>query len=191
MKAALLLAAGMSSRFPGTNKLLLEYRNRPLIGWAAEAFGLAPVDKRILVTGRDRALITQAVATYCAAPFEILHNDAPETGFADSLKLGLGATAAANWTLLLLGDMPEIDGALLQDLFAAAEPDAYAIVPSLAGAWGSPAILSDEAAGDAAGLTGDRTPWPLLQARRNEVAIVPVQSKAIFRDIDRPSDLHW
>ena len=134
MKAALLLAAGMSSRFPGTNKLLLEYRNRPLIGWAAEAFGLAPVDKRILVTGRDRALITQAVATYCAAPFEILHNDAPETGFADSLKLGLGATAAANWTLLLLGDMPEIDGALLQDLFAAAEPDAYAIVPSLAGA---------------------------------------------------------
>ncbi len=191
MKAALLLAGGISSRFPGTNKLLLEYKNRPLVGWAAEAFGLAPVDKRILVTGRDRALITQAVATYCATPFDIIHNPAPETGFADSLKLGLAAAAAANWTLVLHGDMPDIDGVLLSELFAATEPDAYAVVPSLAGAWGNPALLSAEAAGDATALTGDRTPWPLLQARRNEVATLPVQSKAIFHDIDRPSDLHW
>lgn len=191
MKAALLLGAGISSRFSGANKLLLEYKNRPLVGWAAEAFGLAPVDKRVLVTGRDRSLITQAVATYCATPFEIVHNSTPETGFAESLKMGLAALASANWTLVLHGDMPEIDGALAAELFAAAEPDAYAVVPSLAGAWGNPAILSAEAAGDAAGLTGDRTPWPLLQARRNEVVTLPVQSKAIFRDIDRPSDLNW
>lgn len=191
MKAALLLAAGNSTRFAGANKLLLEYKNRPLIGWAAEAFGLAPVDKRILVTGRDRALIAQAVATYCAAPFDVVHNQTPETGFADSLKLGLAAAAAADWTLVLHGDMPEIDGALLSELFASVEPDAYAVAPSLAGAWGNPAVLSAEAAGDAAALTGDRTPWPLLQARRNEVVTVPVQSNAIFRDIDRPSDLQW
>jgi len=191
MKTALLLAAGTSSRFSGANKLLLEYKSRPLIGWAAETLGLAPVDKRVLVTGRDRALITQAVATYCAAPFEIVHNAAPETGFADSLRLGLAATPAANWTLLLHGDMPDIDGDLASELFAAVEPDAYAVVPSLAGAWGNPAILSAEAAGDAAALTGDRTPWPLLQARRNEVVTLPVQSKAIFHDIDRPSDLRW
>ena len=191
MKAALLLAAGMSSRFPGTNKLLLEYKTRPLVGWAAEAFGLAPVDRRILVTGRDRRLITQAVSTYCATPFDIIHNNAPETGFAESLKLGLAAAAAANWTLVLHGDMPDIDGALLSELFAAAEPDAYAVVPSLAGAWGNPALLSAEAAGDATALSGDRTPWPLLQARRNEVVTLPVQTKAIFHDIDRPSDLQW
>ncbi|MET0544904.1 MAG: nucleotidyltransferase family protein [Caulobacterales bacterium] len=190
MKAAVLLAAGLSTRFTGPNKLLLPFRDRPMIGWAAEAFGLAPVDKRVLVTGRDQSPITQAVSTYCGARFQSVHNETPETGFADSLKMGLAQVATADWTLVLMADMPDVAAPLLQDLFAAAEPDAYAVTPALAGAWGSPVILSAEAAGDAAALQGDRTVWPLLQARRAEVAILPVQSKAIFRDIDWPSDLN-
>lgn len=189
MKAALLLAAGLSTRFAGLNKLLQPFADRPLIGWAAEAFGRAPVDKRVLVTGRDSNLIVQAVTTYSPGRFTIVHNDAPETGIADSLKLGLAQLAAADWTLVMQADMPEITAAMVQDLFAATEPDAYAVAPTLAGAWGRPVILSSEAAGDAASLQGDRDIWPLLQARRAEVATMPVQTKAIFRDIDRPSDL--
>jgi len=59
--AAILLAAGRSSRLPGTNKLLRNFRGQPLLAHSLEAACQAGFAKVIVVTGREQAAVERLV----------------------------------------------------------------------------------------------------------------------------------
>jgi molybdenum cofactor cytidylyltransferase len=187
MRAIVLLAAGRSLRFGG-QKLLAAYRARPLVSWAAEAGASAGAERRIAVLGEDAEPVWAALAPWSAA-YQRVDNPSPEQGLAGSLRVGLDACADAAAAAILLADMPDIDAALIDRLFAALTGDAYAAVPAVAGRWGNPVVLSPAAMRAAKGLSGDRGARSLLEARAQDVAIVPVTGEGIYRDIDRPEDL--
>lgn len=113
--AAVLLAAGKSSRFGKENKLLAPLGGRPLVEHAASALKDAGADILLAVAGSD------AVAS--ALPeFETLAGDAFQSG---SLQAGIREAQARGATSLLiaLGDMPLVTPKLLRAVVAHHDAD--------------------------------------------------------------------
>ncbi len=108
---AVILAAGTSSRV-GRQKLLMEFRGRPLIEHAvAAAQSWSPV----VVAGRE-------VVEYLAgrSDIELVRNDQPELGMSHSLRLASGALPAHTAMIVLLGDKPFVSRSLIETMCAAA-----------------------------------------------------------------------
>lgn len=136
--AAVLLCAGLSRRFGPGNKLLAPLAGKPLAGHAAELCTSMPFAARISVVPPDEPGLN---ALLLDLGFDLVVNPDPEEGKDSSLRLGLDAALArgARGVLVLLGDMPHVDGAHLQALAAAANDETAAI--SSAGNHMSPPTL--------------------------------------------------
>jgi molybdenum cofactor cytidylyltransferase len=117
--AAVVLAAGLSSRM-GSNKLLQEWRGTPLLRWVVEAALKSDARPIIVVTGNEQARIEAALK---GLDVSYAHNADYREGLSTSLKAGIAAVpASADGALVLLGDMPTIDAALIDRMIAAFSP---------------------------------------------------------------------
>lgn len=184
--AAIVLAAGLSRRMGGPNKLLMAHRGKPLIAWAVAAACASRAQRVVLVTGRDGDAVALAAGQH--AKLVRAHNLRPTDGLSASLKLGLAQTGEADAVAVLLGDMPGVEATLLDLLFEAWRADAYAAVPVFQGEAGNPVILGRAAMADCAALEGDRGARKLIDAHAAKVLRVPVSTRAILADFDAPAD---
>jgi len=184
---AIVLAAGVARRMQGPNKLLLNVRGRPLVAYAIDAACASRAERVVLVTGRDCDAVAAAGPAH--PKLRLTHNDTPETGLARSLQLGLAQLTEMDAVAVLLGDMPCVTPEIVDALFAAWTPAHYAAVPTLEVEIGNPVVLSRAAMLDCAALTGDRGARKLIEAHANEIARIPIETRAIFADIDEPEDL--
>jgi len=167
---AILLAAGSGSRFGGDGKLLAELDGAPLVRHAALAIrdaGLAPA---VAVLGARAEAVREALR---AMPLRFVVNAGHADGLSGSLKAGIAALQRdADAAVVVLGDMPRIDAALLGRLAAAyraAQPRPGAVVPVHGGRRGNPVLLDLAIlASELEALTGDAGAGRSL-ARRDDV----------------------
>src|SRR5271168_3545809 len=118
--AALVLAAGRSSRMGGPNKLLAEIGGRPLVRIVAEAALGSRARPVIVVTGHQRERVEAALA---GLPLEFVHNANFADGLGTSLKAGIGALPAqSDGVVVCLGDMPQVDAPIIDRLVGALAP---------------------------------------------------------------------
>jgi molybdenum cofactor cytidylyltransferase len=187
--AAVILAAGRSTRMGGPNKLLAEIARRPLVRIAAEAALASRVDPVIVVTGHQRAEIERALV---AMPVRLVHNRDFAQGLGTSLKAGIAAVPAqAEAAIVLLGDMPRVDAPLLNRLIAAFDPDrgALVVVPTFEGKRGNPVLWSRRFFPDLMAIEGDVGARHLIGRYAEAVVEVPVDGEAAFDDVDTPEAL--
>lgn len=183
MQAALVLAAGASTRFSGGNKLLAPFRGRPMVRSVFDLALAAPVGHRLVVTGA-RAGEISALAE--EAGLRVLHNPDFGKGMSTSLRTGLAALPAdCSGALILLGDMPLIRPETLAAILACAaeNPEAGAIVPVHAGEWGHPVYLARALFPAIMALEGDRGGRAVLQAR-SDVVTLETDDPGILADFD-------
>ena len=104
----IIMAAGRASRF-GANKLLADFRGKPLCRWAMEAVPQDCFFRVILVTGYEevRAL---------APGFTVIRNDRPELGISRTIRLGLEAAGDCAGALFLTADQPFVSQNTLRGL---------------------------------------------------------------------------
>ena len=88
--AAVVLAAGRSTRMEGTNKLLAEIARRPLVRIAAEEALASRAKPVIVVTGHQREHVEKVLA---GLPVRLVHNPDFADGLGTSLKAGIAARA--------------------------------------------------------------------------------------------------
>jgi molybdenum cofactor cytidylyltransferase len=187
--AAIVLAAGRSSRLAPANKLLEPIDGAPIVrrvAGIALASGASPV---IVVTGFDAARIAEALHDLKVT---IVHNPAYDEGLSSSLRAGLLALPSdRDGALVLLGDMPEIESSDLEALMAAfAAKDRQAIcVPVRHGRRGNPVLWGAAYFAEMMRISGDVGAKQLMAQHPEHVTEVPAGSDAIFADVDRPSDL--
>lgn len=187
--AAIVLAAGRSSRLAPANKLLELIDGAPMVrrvAGIALASGASPV---IVVTGFDAARVANAVHDLKVT---IVHNAAYEEGLSSSLRAGLSALPPnSDGALVLLADMPEIESSDLEALMAAfAAKDRQAIcVPARHGKRGNPVLWGAAYFAEMMSLSGDVGAKPLMARHSERVTEVPAGSNGIFADVDTPSDL--
>jgi molybdenum cofactor cytidylyltransferase len=122
----------------------------------------------------------------------LVHNKNFAEGLGTSLKTGISAVPEeADAAVVCLGDMPQVDAALINRLIAAYDPErgALVVVPSIEGRRGNPVVWSRRLFHDLMGLQGDIGARHLIGNYAEAVVEVPVAGEAALTDVDTPESL--
>jgi molybdenum cofactor cytidylyltransferase len=187
--AALVLAAGRSTRMGGPNKLTAEIGGRPLVRIAAEQALASKARPVIVVTGHQRDRVEAALS---GLDVRLVHNPDYADGMSTSVKVGIAAVPAdADGAIVCLGDMPQVDAKLIDRLLAAFDPEkgALVVVPTMDGKRGNPVVWSRRFFPELTALGGDVGARHLIASYPEAVAEVPVAGRAALVDVDTPDAL--
>jgi len=188
--AALVLAAGRSTRMGGPNKLLAEISGRPLVRIAVDEALASRASLVVVVTGHQRERIETALQ---GLKIRIVHNPDFAEGLSTSLRAGLNALPSdVDGVVVLLADMPQVDAALIDRLIASFDPEkgALAVVPTIESKRGNPVLWSRRFFPDLMALEGDVGARHLIGRYSEAVVEVPVTGKGPLADVDTPDALN-
>jgi molybdenum cofactor cytidylyltransferase len=187
--AGVVLAAGRSSRMGGPNKLLAEIGGKPLVRIVVDAVLASRARPVVVVTGHQRDKVEAALA---GLPVKFVHNPHFADGLGTSLKAGIAALPAeADGAIVCLGDMPQVDAALIDRLIGAFDPDhgALVVLPTIDGKRGNPVVWSRRFFPDLMAVEGDVGARYLIGRYTEAVAEVPLTGAAALTDVDTPEAL--
>ncbi|MBS0232620.1 MAG: nucleotidyltransferase family protein [Proteobacteria bacterium] len=186
--AAVILAAGRSSRFKDGHKLLAEIDGTPIVRHVCTALAASNVDEIILVTAGADDFIAKAAGT---GRWRTVENPNARDGLSTSLRTGLeNISPEADGILVALADMPGIEPALVNALISAFTAAETAIVfpASKEGRRGHPVIWPKSLFGALSSMTGDTGGKTILADHKNLWRAVPCENKGAFADIDTRAD---
>jgi molybdenum cofactor cytidylyltransferase len=187
--AAVVLAAGRSTRMGGPNKMLAELSGKKLVRIATEQALASKASEVIVVTGHQAELVEQALQ---GLKVTFIRNPDFAGGLASSVKAGIAAVSEqADGAVICLGDMPLIDANLIDRLIEAFAPDRgnLIVVPVAEGRRGNPVLWSRRFFNELMTLDGDIGARHLITKHGEAVAEVPVEGDSAFLDIDTPQAL--
>ena len=178
------LAAGRSSRMPGSQKLLLDIDGVPMVRRVLEAASEGGCHQTVVVYAEDdvkRAINGRS---------ELVFNAKAQTGMASSIQVGLRAMRPEiEAAMVVLGDQPLVGSRTVATLLRAWRREgsrpAVAVSQDDDG-WAPPVILARELWGELLALTGDAGARQVLQGRPELLDIVPAPGRP--DDIDTPDD---
>jgi len=182
--AAILLAAGASTRFGG-EKLLAPWRGRPLYRHALEALAGSPAVASVAVVIRP-GFPTSPAPPRCRW---VVNPDHAE-GMSTSLRAGiLAAPADADAYLIALADMPAVTPTLIESLVAFHRAAGSSITaPVCRGRRGHPVLIAAAWREALLGITGDVGARELLRAHPEAVAEFATDDAGVLFDVDEPKD---
>src|SRR5437016_10263400 len=187
--AAVVPAAGRSTRMGGPNKLLAEIAGRPLLRIVVEEALASRAKPVIVVVGHERAEVEKALA---GLPAQLIHNPDFAQGLGTSLKAGIAAVPAdADGAIVCLGDMPQVDAGLIDRLIAAFDPDrgALIVMPTVEGRRGNPVLWSRRFFPELMAIEGDVGARHFIGRYSEAVVEVALEGKAALVDVDTPEAL--
>jgi molybdenum cofactor cytidylyltransferase len=185
--AAMVLAAGLSSRM-GSNKLLQDWRGKPLVRWTVETALKSQAGPVIVVTGHEARKLEEALK---GLDVHFVYNPDYREGLSTSLKAGLSAVAAsADGALVMLGDMPQVSPDLLDRMIAAFSPaDGRNICIAMhEHSRGNPVLWARRFFPEIQALGGDAGAKTLLAAHEEMICEIDGDA-AVLHDIDTPEAL--
>lgn len=185
--AAIVLAAGMSTRMAPDNKLLLrDGQGRAMVARVVAACVASRVARVVVVTGHQAAAVENA-ARDGVEPGRIDFVRAADFahGMSASLRAGIEALPPEiDGALICLGDMPLVGAAVLDRLIAAFARHGDVVVPAWRGRRGNPVLWDRWFFAEIAGLCGDTGARALLARHAARVREVEVQDESILVDFD-------
>jgi CTP:molybdopterin cytidylyltransferase MocA len=181
---AIILAAGSSSRMPGSQKLLLDLDGTPMVRHVIAAASDGGCHQTVVVYSDND--VKEAVD----GRVETVYNPEAKTGMASSLKVGLRAMRPEiEAVVVMLGDQPLVGArtivALLRSWRREGSRPAVAVAQE-EGGWSPPVVLSRELWDELLALKGDAGARQVLQGRPELVDVVPAPGRP--DDIDTPDD---
>ena len=182
----LLLAAGLSSRMRGGDKLLETVAGEPLLTRIARA-ALATGAPVTVTLPPDRPARNAALS---GLPVTAVTVADPAQGMSASLTAGLTAIPPDRGLLLLLADLPEITAADLSHLLTLWRQEPEAILRGAAedGTPGHPVCFPPDLRDDLLTLRGDEGARSILIRHRARLRLVPLPGRHATTDLDTPED---
>ncbi len=184
--AAVILAAGLSSRY-GSNKLLLPFRNSTVIHCVAQTVLRAAVEHTVVVTGHERERIEAALDSL---PLRFVHNPRYREGeMSSSIKVGLAdlEQTPAVGAFIVPGDQPLLPAWVFRRLREAFLNGCGSMLAPRYGARRGHPVLLGRAWWPAVRDLPDGVPVrALLHAHPQAVAHLLVSTDAVLLDVDTP-----
>lgn len=183
--AAILLAAGRSTRMGSENKLLAAIDGQPMVRHAAQAAEQA--GRVICVTGHEASSVREALS---GLDITFAHNPAFAEGLSASLRAGIRALAPdVTHAVILLGDMPGVTPAMIARLADAARENPRAIIAATAnGRRGNPVVWPKAFFEQLMAVSGDKGARDILEENAGLVVSIEI-GEAASLDIDTPEAL--
>ena len=190
--AAVLLAAGSSTRMGGENKLLLALDGEPVVARAARAVIEARLEPVIVVVGHEADRVRGALRTL---PCQFVVNADHALGKGTSLQAGIGEASFgsdARAAVVMLADMPFVTSAMIASLVERYRASGAPMVISRYGqgddAVNAPPILYDRSLfAELLALPGQACGKEMMRRHRAEAAVID-WPEAALADIDVPDD---
>jgi molybdenum cofactor cytidylyltransferase len=199
MVSAVVLAAGMSTRM-GQNKLLLNFRDKPLIVHALDTLLASEVDEVIVVLGHETEKVQDQLErsvglTNKAArgkPVRLVQNPDYQTGLSTSVRTGVEAVSReANGIMIYLADQPLLEpedlNRIVSGFAAAKEINKSIVVPFFRGERGNPVILEASLRVAILGIVGDVGCKGVIKRYPEQVYALEMDNDHVVRDVD---DIH-
>ena len=215
--SAIVLAAGMSSRMPRKNKLLINIRGKPMVAHVVDALlenindHASKISHAVLVLGfeanRVRGVLLSDVDVAEAVTrrrLSITINEEYAEGQASSVRAGVYAAGLhedksssatqPSGLMFCLADMPDITAAEYRHIANAfcdavtVDPNAIA-VPYHDKARGNPVVLSSTFRRDMWSLRGDSGCRPIIEHNPAHVSRIVMSTDNVLRDVDSPDAL--
>ena len=187
--AALVLAAGRSSRMGTANKLLAQVDGRPMVRRAVDAARASQADPVVVVTGFERDRIETALA---GSETALVHNPDYAAGLSTSLRRGVAALPeSVDGVVICLGDMPRVSTAVIDRLIAAFDPlEGRAIcVSTWQGKRGNPVLIARRFFAEMQTISGDVGAKALIGEYPEAVCEVAMADDGVLCDVDTPEAL--
>ena len=188
--AAIVLAAGRSSRFNGGNKLLAKIDEVPLVRRALTEVAASAVTDILLVVAPGAHDVVEAAGP---GRWRTIINEHAHEGLASSLRAGISALpGTTDGALVVLADMPGVRADLIARVMAAftAEGGEVIVYPADdAGRQGHPVLWPKQLFPELLALEGDAGGKSLLQKHQVISRTVRVSGADAFFDIDTQADL--
>lgn len=187
--AAIVLAAGRSSRFSEGHKLAAELDGRPMVARVLDQVAQSPVADIVVVVG-EQADTVQAAAGQGRWTF--IHNPNAAEGLSTSIGAGIAALPSTTQAaMIVLADMPGVTTALITALALAAKANPGSIIHPRApdGTQGHPVVWPAQLFQALSGLSGDKGAKGLLTKHSDRVVAMDWAGSEMTRDIDTREDL--
>ncbi|MEM6465406.1 MAG: molybdopterin-binding/glycosyltransferase family 2 protein [Pseudomonadota bacterium] len=185
--SVLLLAAGQSRRMKGEDKLTKQVDGQPLVRRQTQRALASLAQDVLVVLPPDRPERDQSVADLPARKVTAL---CAREGMAASLNAGLAEVAeGTDAVLILLGDMPDVDTALIDRLIQGYRPGEQADIlrpVTPAGKPGHPVLFGKRFFDALSELTGDQGARELVRQAAEFVRDIPVSDESPTVDLDTP-----
>jgi molybdenum cofactor cytidylyltransferase len=197
MISAIVLAAGLSTRMGGENKLLLPFRGGTLLSATVATVTRSRVRETIVVVGHEQERVRQALT---GLPVRFVSNPAYRDGMLTSIQAGVRALApTARGMMICLSDLPSLKPDDLNRLVAAfvaaseglpgAPGNGAIVVPTYGGRRGNPVLFDIRYRPEVLALRGlDGGAKAVVQAHPGAVVEVPLVGDHVLQDIDTPED---
>lgn len=188
--AAVVLAAGASSRFGTENKLLAPVAGKPLVERVVREILRAAVAEVVVVTGCQHDAVERALADL---PLRVAHNADWQAGMGSSIATGVRALpTGTDAAFIVPGDMPYLGADLVATLAGVFEESASRpiVYPATAeGEQRNPVMWPSRFFAQLCALTGQEGAKRLLRQMQGDARAVVVADANAFADIDTPADL--
>ncbi len=187
--AALVLAAGRSTRMGDVNKMLALVNGQPMVARVVDAVVTSTAAPAIVVTGHQADDVRRVLSERAVT---VVENPDYAAGLSTSLKRGLVAVPPGiDGVLVCLGDMPRVTTSQINRLIHAFDPAAgrAICVPTHGGKRGNPVLWSRRFIPEMLEIAGDVGARHLIGAYADLVFEVEMGDPGILFDIDTPATL--
>jgi molybdenum cofactor cytidylyltransferase len=192
MIAALILAAGESTRMGSPKALLRDGDGRSFVARLVRTFSSAGLDDIIVVTGsQDEAIRAAIAADQPPLQPRFARNPNPARGQLSSLWTGMDAavTPATSALLMTLVDVPMLSSATVRAVVEAWLRSRAPIVrPAVGTRFGHPVLFDRVVFDELRQAPLDRGARAVVHARGDAVLNIPVDDPGCIIDIDTPGD---
>jgi molybdenum cofactor cytidylyltransferase len=156
-----LLGAGSSRRL-GRPKQTLPLGDTTVLGWTLRDTEKSALDRVCVVLGGAADAAARAIQPSRA---NVVYNAEYGSGCASSLLAGVDHAGECAAIMMLLGDMPGVDAAVIDTVLAAWRADpSWAAVTAYDDGLGHPFVFSADAFPALRALHGDKAVWKLVDA---------------------------
>lgn len=186
--SAIVLAAGLSRRMGGRNKLLLPLGGAPLVVRSVATLLAVPFAEIVVVTGHEAAKVEEALASL---PVRFVRNLNYADGQMTSVRVGLEALSKPTRAVMVcLADQPLLTS---QDIAAIAaaffdRPGGSVLVPTFDGVRGNPIVLARESVDEILARGANFGCKHFVSQNADLVTTAPMATRHVLVDLDRPED---
>jgi molybdenum cofactor cytidylyltransferase len=196
MVSAVVLAAGMSTRM-GRNKLLLTFRDKPLVVHAVETLLASKAGEIIVVLGHESEKVWDQLEDYAGQVpdggqtrrVRLVKNPNYRDGLSTSVRAGVeAASPEAEAIMIYLADQPLLEPPDVDRIiatFATAKAEGRMIVvPLFKGERGNPVILDASLRDSILGIVGDVGCKGVIKRYPEKVYPIEMENDHVVRDVD-------